>query len=429
MLFENTWLNGDRVDLRVVGGKVQALRVVVPSTRRTADPPLVPKHGEEIVRDGMVLPHFAEPHVHLDATQLGVRRANLPGTLREGIRIWSELRGGLTFADVRHRALKTIRWYLHHGVTRIRTHVDTACLPAVEALVALRQELLEGIPEVVARPVDGGRELKVPIELQIVAFPQEGILRERGQKERWAQVAAMGVNAIGAIPHFERTQEEGWRSVKMTFELAERLGLPIDIHCDETDDDTSRNLEVVCAEAIDRNMGARVVVGHCTALHSYNNPLAAKVIELCARAGLMVVTNPLDNIVLQGRYDRYPRRRGITRVDELWAAGVRVGIGHDSVVDPWYRLGTANLLDPAWMLLHVGHLTSQEQMARIVTTLHRENHQIFGDVAPLVENGPATFQWYPCDDPIELLRTRPKPRVFFRGAEVSVPVDGETGVR
>jgi cytosine deaminase len=164
-------------------------------------------------------------------------------------------------------------------------------------------------------------------------------------------------------------------------------------------------------------------------LHSYNNPLAAKVIELCARAGLMVVTNPLDNIVLQGRYDRYPRRRGITRVDELWAAGVRVGIGHDSVVDPWYRLGTANLLDPAWMLLHVGHLTSQEQMARIVTTLHRENHQIFGDVAPLVENAPATFQWYPCDDPIELLRTRPKPRVFFRGAEVSVPMDGETGVR
>ncbi len=429
MLFENAWLNGDRVDMRVSGGRITALRVVAPAGPRAPDPPLVPRHGEEVVRDGMICPHFAEPHVHLDATQLGLRKPNVSGTLREGIRNWAELRDGLTWPDVRHRALKTIRWYVSLGTTRIRTHVDTACLPAVEALIALRAELADGLPGVMARPVDGGREFKIPVELQVVAFPQEGILRAPGQRDRLNQVAALGVNAIGAIPHFERTTDEGWRSVRLAFDLAEKHGVGVDIHCDETDDPDSRNLEVVAAESIDRGMGGKVVAGHCTALHSYPNAYAAKIVELTAKAGLLVVANPLDNVVLQGRYDGYPRRRGITRVDELWAAGARVAIGHDSVMDPWYRLGTANMIDPAYMLLHVAQLTSEREMNRVFHTLHRENHQPFGEVPPIMEGAWATFQWFPADDPIECLRLRPRARVLYRGGEVHVPVDSADSVR
>jgi len=223
---------------------------------------------------------------------------------------------------------------------------------------------------------------------------------------------AMGCDAVGAIPHFERTTEEGWRSVRLAFDLAERHGCFVDLHCDETDDPVCRNLEVVCAETLDRQLSGRVVAGHCAALHSYDNPYAAKVIELVARSGVQVVANPLDNVVLQGRYDGYPRRRGITRVDELWEAGVSVGIGHDCVMDPWYRLGTANLLDAAYMLVHVSQLTSEEQMRRVFWTLTRENHLPFGGPPTIAVGQPARFLWWRETDPIEILRLRHPPKVL-----------------
>jgi cytosine deaminase len=397
MLLADTWLDGARVDLRIEGERIAAIGA------------LTPREGEAVLRGGLACPHFAEPHVHLDATQLGARVPNVSGTLREGIANWAALRETLTAEDVRARALETVRWYVRRGTTRIRTHVDTACLPAAEALLALREELKAGLP---------GEPTGMPVTLQVVAFPQEGILRAAGREDRWRQVVAMGCDAVGAIPHFERTADEGWRSVRLAFDLAAAHGLRLDLHCDETDDPGSRNLEVVCAEAIDRGFQGRVVCGHCTALHSYPNPHAAKVIELVAEAGVQVVANPLDNVVLQGRYDHYPRRRGLTRVDQLWAAGALVGIGHDSVVDPWYRLGRADLLDAASMLVHLGHLTGEAELRRAFATLHRENHLPFGAPPALTEGGPADLLWFEASDPIEALRLREPPRVFYRGAEV-----------
>ncbi len=395
MLFRDALLDGRRVDLRVVGATIGA---VVPAGA------LQPLPGEDVSSGGMLTPPSAEPHVHLDAVLLGERVPNVSGTLREGIANWASLRPTLTHEDVLERARTVVGWYEKHGTLRIRTHVDTGSRVAVEALLALRAELT-------------GR-----VELQVVAFPQEGILRAPGRRQAWEDAVALGCDAVGAIPHFERTTEEGWQSVKMAFDLAERHGARVDLHCDETDDPGSRNLEVVCAQTLDRGFGGRVVAGHCTAMHSYPNPYAAKVVELVAAAGVQVVANPLDNVVLQGRYDSYPRRRGITRVDALWAAGASVGIGHDSVMDPWYRLGTANLLDAAYMLVHVAQLTGEVEMARVFRTLHHENHLPFGAAPTIAAGQPATLLWYSASDPIEALRTRACPRVYRDGVQVAVQV-------
>lgn len=393
MLFQGVVVEGQWVDLRVRDGRIAAIRSV--SEQGLAA--LHPEPGEEVVLGGMLTPHLAEPHCHLDAALTAERCPNQSGTLVEGINNWSKIREGLTAEDVTDRARRTIDWYRSWGTTRIRTHVDTGSEVAVDALLQLR-EALAG-----------------EVELQIVAFPQEGILRGPGRREAWERAVAKGCDAVGAIPHFERTTQEGWASVRMAFDLAEAHGCQVDLHCDETDDPGSRNLEVACQEALDRGWTDRVIAGHCTAMHSYPDPYAAKVIELVAASGVQVVANPLDNIVLQGRYDGYPKRRGITRVDELWAAGCSVGIGHDSVMDPWYRLGTANMMDAAYMLLHVAQLTSEDEMRRVFGTLCGENHRCFGGAPALVEGAQATFLWWDAADEIEVLRSRPRPRVFSGG--------------
>jgi cytosine deaminase len=385
MLFLDTRLGDQQVDVRIDHGRIA--RIAPAGTLTDAG-------DEEVVRGGWLTPHMAEPHVHLDAALLGARRPNRSGTLREGIANWAVLREELTAADLRNRARTTARMYAATGTTRIRTHVDTGSLLAVGTLVDLREELAaEGIT------------------LQVVAFPQEGILRAPGRRQQWEEATALGVDAVGGIPHFERTTEEGWETVRMAFQLAETQGCQVDFHCDESDDPHSRNLEVVAAQTIDRGFGGRVVAGHCTALHSYNHPYAEKVMELVATAGIQVVANPLDNVVLQGRYDRYPRRRGITRVDELWRFGATVGIGHDSVQDPWYRLGTARMLDAAYMLVHVAQLTSEEAMERAVATLWTENHLPFGAIPVLEEGAPAEMLWWPVASAAELLIHRPDPVV------------------
>ncbi len=382
-------LDGRRCDLRVADGLVDRLLPHDPQH------PLVPAPGDEVLRGGLVTPVLAEPHVHLDAALLGRQAPNRSGTLREGIANWSRLRAQLTEADLRKRARETVAMYAKWGCLRLRTHVDTGSRLAVETLLTLRDELAtEGV------------------ELQVVAFPQEGILRAPGRRQAWEDAVALGCDAVGAIPHFERTTEEGWRSVRLAFDLAERHGCMVDLHCDETDDPGSRNLEVVCAETIDRGMAGKVVAGHCTALHSQPDPYAHKICELVATSGVQVVCNPLDNIVLQGRYDGYPKRRGLTRVDELWDAGAAVGIGHDSVVDPWYRLGTANLVDAASMLIHAGQLTGEAQMRRVFGVLHGDNHLPFGGPPAITEGVPARLLWWHDADPIELVRLRPAPCVL-----------------
>ena len=394
MQFRNTWLSGVAVDMGVRDGKVVSITA--------NDPASAP--GD--IEGGMLCSHFAEPHVHLDATQLGARMPNRSGTLFEGIDNWAVLRADLTPEDVRQRALKTIRWYVSHGTTRIRTHVDTASRPAAEALLALRADL------------KGSDLVGIPVELQVVAFPQEGILSSAQRRADWEAVVAMGCDAVGCIPHYEANQETGDETVRMCFDLAEQHGIQVDLHCDETDNPNWRALLEVCRQTKQRGYGGQVVAGHCTAMHSWPDDLADRAIAAVVDAGVQVVTNPLDNIVLQGRSDRYPKRRGLTRVDELWAAGAMVGIGHDSVVDPWYRLGTANMLDPAYMLIHAGHLTGEAEMERVFETLHRENHLPFGAPPALAEGCEASVLWFDAGNPIEALRTRRKPRVFHNGSEL-----------
>ena len=387
MLFRDVKWKVGRFDVRINDGRIEA------AVDRGEGGELQAFGGEKISQGGWLTPVIAEPHVHLDAALLGARTPNRSGTLREGIANWAMLRENLTREDVRARALQTAEMYASRGTYRIRTHVDTGSLLAVETLLELRSELAER-----------------GVELQVVAFPQEGILRGSGRLERWVEAVELGCDAVGAIPHFERTTEEGWETVRMAFELAERHDCFVDFHCDETDDPGCRNLEVVCSETEDRGFAGRVVAGHCTALHSYSNPYAAKVVELVASSGVQVIANPLDNVVLQGRYDSYPRRRGITRVDELWAAGALVGIGHDSVMDPWYRLGTANMLDAAYMLVHVAQLTSEEEMGRVFDMLINANHAPFGGVPRMEVGDRVQLLWWENDDPIEILRLRPQPK-------------------
>ena len=395
--FRDVRLGDVQADVRVEDGRITRVGPARPSGPGKAETPET-EPGIEVHRGGWLTPPMAEPHVHLDAALLGARRPNRTGTLREGIANWAELREGLTADDLRDRAVETAEMYASWGTLRIRTHVDTGSLLAVETLIGCKEELRSR-----------------GIELQVVAFPQEGILRAKGRREQWEAAVALGCDAVGAIPHFERTTEEGWESVRLAFALAEKHGRMLDFHCDETDDPWSRNLEVVCAETIDRGLGGKVIAGHCTAMHSYANPYAAKVIELVATSGVQVVCNPLDNVVLQGRYDGYPKRRGLTRVDELWAAGASVGIGHDSVQDPWYRLGTGNLMDAAYMLVHVGQLTGEDDMARVFRTLVHDNHQAFGGAPELVEGHAGALVWWPSSDPVDLVRERPKPVVLRAG--------------
>jgi len=390
-LLQHSRLHGRPCDLRIRDGRVAELRF----RDEPGTPDLAPVAGEEVLVGGMITPPLAEPHVHLDAALLGPRAPNRSGTLREGIANWSRLRPTLTVDDVVDRARRTVAMYRDWGCLRVRTHVDTGSRLAVETLLGLRSELA----------VEG-------TELQVVAFPQEGILRAPGQRQAWEEAVALGCDAVGAIPHYERTTEECWESVRMAFALAERQGCAVDLHCDETDDPGSRNLEVVCAQTLDRGMQGKVVAGHCTSMHSQPDAYADKVCRLVAQADVMVVCNPLDNVVLQGRYDGYPKRRGLTRVDELWEVGATVGIGHDSVMDPWYRLGTANLMDAASMAVHVCQLTAEAQLQRAVRTLFDENHGPWGGPPPIAKGQPARLLWWAQDDEIEVLRLRPRPRVF-----------------
>ena len=386
MLIRGAACDDRSIDLRYADGHIVAVQDLA------SGPRLAPDEGEETLEGGRVTPPLAEPHVHLDAALLGRQAPNRSGTLREGIENWARLREQLTPQDVHDRALETVEMYLSYGTTRIRTHVDTGSRTAVEVLLGLKDDLRTR-----------------GVELQVVAFPQEGILTGRGRREAWERAVESGCDAVGAIPHLEPTHAQGSESVRLAFELAERHDRAVDFHCDETDDPGSRNLEVVCQQTADRGWAGRVIAGHCTAMHSYPNPYAAKVCALVAASGVQVVANPLDNVVLQGRYDTYPKRRGLTRIDELWEAGATIGIGHDSVLDPWYPLGVGNLLDAASMAIHVGHLTSVELMTRVFRTLVDDNHLAFGGPVPIAQGARTPVLWWPQSDPVEILRTRPRP--------------------
>jgi cytosine deaminase len=311
----------------------------------------------------LVTPALVEPHIHLDAVlTVGEPRHNQTGSLFEGIAIWAERVKELTAEDVKRRVRTVLRWQLANGVQFVRSHVDVCDhdLRAVRALLELRQEIGD------------------QMTLQLVAFPQQGIMSFEGGEDLMRRAVDLGVDVVGAIPHFELTREYGERSVKFAMALAAEKGLRVDIHCDETDDEHSRFVEVMAAETIRLGMGGRVTASHTTAMHSYNNAYAYRLINNLKRAQMHMVTNPLDNSVLQGRFDSYPIRRGHTRVKELLAAGVNVCVGHDSVMDPWYPLGYGDPLQAAFVLAHYGQMSGHAELRTLVDMITVNPAQALG---------------------------------------------------
>ncbi|MBC8037709.1 MAG: amidohydrolase family protein, partial [Rhizobiales bacterium] len=295
----------------------------------------------------LVSPPFVDAHFHLDATlSLGLPRLNLSGTLLEGIALWGELKPLLTHEAVISRALRYCDLAVAQGIGAIRTHVDVCDdrLLCVEALLEVKKKIAPYL------------------DLQIVAFPQDGFYRSKTAKQNLLRALDMGVDVVGGIPHFERTMAEGAASLKELCEIAEKRSLLVDIHCDETDDPMSRHVEALAFETQRLGLKGRVVGSHLTSMHSMDNYYVSKLIPLMAEAELHATPNPLINITIQGRHDTYPRRRGMTRVAELRAAGINVSFGHDCVLDPWYPLGQADMLEVASMGIHAVPMTSREAM-------------------------------------------------------------------
>jgi cytosine deaminase len=291
----------------------------------------------------LVCPPFVDAHFHMDATlSLGLPRLNRSGTLLEGIALWGELKPLLTIDALVERALRYCDLAVAQGLLAIRSHVDVSDprLLTVEALIHVRDRV---------RPY---------IDLQLVAFPQDGYLRAPGAAEALVRALDMGVDVVGGIPHFERTMAEGAQSVEKLCRIAADRGLPVDMHCDESDDPLSRHIETLAAETIRLGLQGRVAGSHLTSMHSMDNYYVSKLIPLIREAGIHVIANPLINITLQGRYDTYPKRRGMTRAPELMHAGVNVAFGHDCVMDPWYAMGSGDMLEVAHMAVHVAQMTS-----------------------------------------------------------------------
>ena len=300
----------------------------------------------------LVCPPFCDPHMHLDAALSGGSpRYNDKSTLLEGIAIWGERKTKLTRQELVDNAKEAVLWEFANGVQFIRTHADTTApgLITLEALLEVK---------------DAMREL---VDIQVVAFPQDGIFSSPGDAAQKLMVRAMdmGADVVGGIPHGEITREDGVRQVEYTFALAEKYDALVDIHCDETGDDQSRFIEVILKQAICTGMGPKVSASHTTAMHNYNNDYALKLISIARRAKVNFITNPLSNAVLGNRTEGYPRRRGHTRVDELDAAGVNVSIGHDNIMDPWYPLGTGSMLQAASLLMHMAHMSGRAQIPRL----------------------------------------------------------------
>lgn len=342
-------------------------------------------------RGQLLSPPFVDAHFHLDAAlSLGRPRLNRSGTLLEGIEVWGELKAVQTAEEIVERALRYVDLAVAQGILALRSHVDVSTgLVGVEALLEVREQVGDHL------------------HLELVAFPQDGFLRSTGAERHLLDALDRGVEVVGGIPHFERTAEEGAASVRRLLAIAAERGLPVDMHCDETDDPMSRHVETLAREALRHGLQGRVTGSHLTSMHGMDGAYVAKLIPLMAEAGLNVVANPLVNVFLQGRHDGYPKRRGLTRVAELKAAGLRVALGSDCMMDPWYPLGTADMLEVASMAIHLGHLSSGEAMRRAFDAVTLAPARILGLDGYGVEVGAsADFVLLQAGDPIEAIRTR-----------------------
>lgn len=380
--------------------------------------PSIAGEAREIVDAGgnLATPPFVDSHFHMDATlSMGMPRLNRSGTLLEGIRIWGELKPDLTPEGIKERAMKLLSWSVARGNLAIRTHVDTTdpTLMAVDVLLEIREEM------------------KDLVDIQIVAFPQDGVLRAPHGVELLERALDKGLDVVGGIPHFERTMDQGRESVRILCEIAARRGLLVDMHCDESDDPLSRHIETLTCETQRLGMQGRVAGSHLTSMHSMDNYYVSKLIPLMAEAGMNCVCNPLVNLSIQGRHDTYPKRRGLMRVPELLAAGINVSLGHDDIMDPWYPMGTHDMLEVAHMAAHALQMTGidqQEELFDAVTvrgarTLNLEGYGLEpGCNADLVVLQAAS--------PLEALRLHPA-RLFVirRGRVVASAPEARSSVR
>lgn len=351
-----------------------------------------PAHDTVDAQGLLLSPPFVDPHFHMDATlSYGMPRVNASGTLLEGIALWGELKPQLTHDALVERALAYCDWAVARGLLAIRSHVDTSdpSLLPVEAMLDVKQRVAPYI------------------DLQLVAFPQDGVLRSKGGLDNLKRALTLGVDVVGGIPHFERTMQDGADSVKLLCELAAELGKRVDMHCDESDDPMSRHVETLAFHTQRLGLHGRVTGSHLTSMHSMDNYYASKLIALMAEADLGVVSNPLINLTLQGRHDSYPKRRGMTRVPELMAAGLTVAFGHDCVMDPWYSLGSGDALDVAHMGLHVAQMTSRTGMQQAFDAITKNPAKLLGlEGYGLQAACNADFVLLHAKDPVEALRLK-----------------------
>ena len=356
--------------------------------------------GEE----GIVYPPFVEPHIHLDATQTaGQPNWNQSGTLFEGIERWAERKSLLSHEDVKSRAWKTLKWQIANGVQYVRTHVDVSdpTLTALKAMLEVKKEIAPWV------------------DLQIVAFPQEGILSYPNGEKLLDQAMEMGADVVGGIPHFEFTREYGVESMHIAFGIARKYNKQIDIHCDEIDDEQSRFVETVAALALKYDMGEKVTASHTTAMHSYNNAYASRLFRLLKMSKIHFVANPLVNIHLQGRFDTYPKRRGVTRVKEMLKNNINVCFGHDDVFDPWYPLGTANMLQVLHMGLHVCQLMGYGQINDGLKLVTENSAKALGLTDYGIQEGnSANFIVLPAENGFDAVRRQVPTRYSIRHGKV-----------
>ena len=356
--------------------------------------------GEE----GIVYPPFVEPHIHLDATQTaGQPNWNQSGTLFEGIERWAERKSLLSHEDVKSRAWKTLKWQIANGVQYVRTHVDVSdpTLTALKAMLEVKKEIAPWVG------------------LQIVAFPQEGILSYPNGEKLLDQAMEMGADVVGGIPHFEFTREYSVESMHIAFDIARKYNKQIDIHCDEIDDEQSRFVETVAALALKYDMGEKVTASHTTAMHSYNNAYASRLFRLLKMSKIHFVANPLVNIHLQGRFDTYPKRRGVTRVKEMLKNNINVCFGHDDVFDPWYPLGTANMLQVLHMGLHVCQLMGYGQINDGLKLVTENSAKALGLTDYGIQEGnSANFIVLPAENGFDAVRRQVPTRYSIRHGKV-----------
>ncbi|CAM5786736.1 amidohydrolase family protein [Rhizobacter fulvus] len=385
LLFRGASLVDGRVDQDVL---VQAGRIAAIGTALAApaDAQVIEAGG------GLLAPPFVDPHFHMDATlSYGLPRINASGTLLEGIALWGELKPELTQQALVERALQYCDWAVAKGLLAIRTHVDVCDdrLLAVEALLQVRKTVAPYL------------------DLQLVAFPQDGVLRSPTALANLKRALDLGVDVVGGIPHFERTMADGAESVRLLCELAAERGLRVDMHCDESDDPLSRHVETLAFQTHRLGLHGRVTGSHLTSMHSMDNYYVSKLLPLMREAQLHAIANPLINITLQGRHDTYPKRRGMTRVPELMAAGINVAFGHDCVMDPWYSLGSGDMLEVAQMGLHVAQMTSQAGMRACFDAVTVNAARVLGLEGYGVDVGcHADFVLLQARDPVEAIRLR-----------------------